>query len=468
MIYWENQVIIKKSGDNMKKSTLLTLVLMALTLILSAQTQPITDWLVNIGGTGQWTSATHIAGDYIGGSFQKPMQWEGGAGVTIDKQSECWIGKIGKDGSPVWMRSFGGVSPDLLNNLDTDIDGNLYVTGTSYSADFIVDGMAFKNHRLRGATSDGFVAKFDKEGKCQWITSIGGTNNDEGQNIHVSNDGTVYACGSFVGEYSGLTKWGQAEALLTKIDNDGNIIWQRHAGSYGSDAFTAVTTNDSGQVFVGGNVGPYNKGYWYVGRLAVKTLSLNMTETVLISFSPDGELLWAQNMGGLSIDSCQDLISIGDDIIMTGMYQYTYATFGGFRFAQNGRSWDTYVVRIDPAGKGVWGMRYGGTKRDVSQHLVTDGNVIIVSIMADGWDTNGTSYGYATYLTLDPKSGAIMSTFRPVGKQTFAWGASITPGHITYVGTFQKEMGAGKSQIKARGIQDIYIYRKHLNVPILY
>lgn len=451
----------------MKKSLLLTLILV-LALALSAQRPLQADWLTGIGGPGQWSTRVKVAAPYVAGSFQQPVTFGARTVLPQPGGSDCWISRVGPAGTPVWMRSFGGARSDQIEAIATDVEGNLYVTGTTYSARIVIDGRVLVKNGASAGTSDAFAAKFDPLGTCLWIIAIGGTNIDVGQAIHAAGDGSVYVAGSAVGVYNNLPRWGGADALLTKLDASGAIVWQRRAGSYGHDGFTAVTTNEAGQVFVGGNFGPQNRGNWYIGDQVITTFALYSTEAVLASFTPAGDLLWAQTLGGPGIDTVANLLGFENDVIVTGS-GYLTMKFGGITVTA-GKSPDVYVVRITKAGKGLWGARWGGSRVDYPQHLATDGKQLLVSINADCWNTATVSYGHAVYLTLDPRSGKELKSFRLAGEQAWAWGAMLDPTSTTYIGTFQNRVATARLSLAAAGLQDIYLYRQHnqlANLPLI-
>jgi hypothetical protein len=442
------------------KRLLITLLMLLLTIAMISAQHPVQqDWLTGIGGPGQWSARVKVAAPYVAGSFQQPITFGARTVLPQPGGSDCWISRVDPAGTPVWMRSFGGAGSDQIEAIATDVEGNLYVTGTTFSARIVIDGRVLVKNGDSAGTSDAFAAKFDPFGTCLWIVAIGGTNIDEGQAIHAAGDGSIYVAGSSVGVYNNLPRWGGADALLTKLDASGAIVWQRRAGSYGNDGFTAVTTNEAGQVFVGGNFGPSNRGNWYIGDQVIPTFARYSTEAVLASFTPAGDLLWGQTLGGPGIDTVAYLLGFENDVIVTGS-GYLTMKFGGITVTA-GKSPDVYVVRMNEAGKGLWGARWGGSRADYPQHLATDGEQLLVSINADCWNTATVNYGHAIYWTLDPRSGKELKSFRLTGEQSWAWGTMLDVSSTTYIGTFQKAVSVGRNSLSALGIQDIFVFRKH-------
>ncbi|HQK58451.1 MAG TPA: hypothetical protein PLW91_01230 [Candidatus Pacearchaeota archaeon] len=113
----------------------------------------------------------YLAGNFSGvlGMGNKKLISRGG--------SDIFFSKINKDGQVIFSKSFGGTKNDLASKIKIDSDDNLYITGLFRSVcDFdpqktgqplitVSDGLA----------SDGFLAKYTKEGDYLWARDLGGS-----------------------------------------------------------------------------------------------------------------------------------------------------------------------------------------------------------------------------------------------------------------------------------------------------
>ena len=109
-----------------------------------------------------------------------------------------------------------------------DGSGNAYVTGYTFSADFIGgsnDGGT--NNSYKGGLDDAFVAKLTSAGALSWATYLGGSSTDDGRGIAVDGSGNAYVTGrtysaDFIGGSNdggtnNSNKGGAADAFVAKL-----------------------------------------------------------------------------------------------------------------------------------------------------------------------------------------------------------------------------------------------------------
>ena len=150
--------------------------------------------------------------------------------------------KYDADGNQLWLTRYNGLANDYdyPTSLAVDIDGNVYVTGTSVSKKWITSGWA--------------TIKYDTFGNQLWVARYYGSANDVGQAqaLAVDNDGYVYVTG-----YTHNVNTGKDYATI-KYDTLGNEEWVSHY-SGGSDSYEevayALAVDDEGNVFVTGDSG---------------------------------------------------------------------------------------------------------------------------------------------------------------------------------------------------------------------
>lgn len=105
-------------------------------------------------------------------------------------------------------------------------------------------------YRIRGTVSS--VSSY------MWANNIGGSENDVGASIAVTNDDRYfYVVGSFEGQVTfgskTITSKGGKDIYISKYDADGNMIWTETAGSPLNDSATAVCVDELGNAYVTGN-----------------------------------------------------------------------------------------------------------------------------------------------------------------------------------------------------------------------
>lgn len=144
---------------------------------------------------------------------------------------------------------------DRANAATTDAAGNIYITGTYTGAtNFGMGGLNMANG------SDGFVAKFDANGVCQWSMRFGGSGANVDQGTAIATDGTnVYVAGTFfssvtVGSSTIMNSAGGVDGLIFQLDaNTGTVGWiNTYGGSNGENA-QGLCLDAAGNLYLTGN-----------------------------------------------------------------------------------------------------------------------------------------------------------------------------------------------------------------------
>ncbi len=91
-----------------------------------------------------------------------------------------------------------------------------------------------------------------------WAKGIGGTEDDFGRSIAVTEDNSyIYVTGSYSGtiEFENnkrLTSVGGLDIFIAKYDRDGNLIWAQSAGGYGTDTAAGICVDKVGNAYIVG------------------------------------------------------------------------------------------------------------------------------------------------------------------------------------------------------------------------
>jgi hypothetical protein len=214
-------------------------------------------WVVKLdaGGDMQWQKA--LGGSARDYAYSIQQTGDGGyivAGSTGSNDgdvsgnhgySDAWVVKLDAAGSLLWQKSLGGSGSEFAQSIQQTGDGGYIIAGESTFNDGDVSG----NHGY----SDYWIVKLDAGGGMQWQKSLGGSGNDYAQSIQQTGDGGYIVAGysdSNDGDISG--NHGVVDYWIVKLDEDGDIGWQKSlGGSYGDYANSIQQTGDGGYIVAG-------------------------------------------------------------------------------------------------------------------------------------------------------------------------------------------------------------------------
>ncbi|MDJ1174874.1 SBBP repeat-containing protein [Roseofilum capinflatum] len=182
----------------------------------------------------------------------------GYAAGTLDGQTavghwDVMVARYDKDGNKIWERQFGTTDQDLGQAIDTDSEGNIYVSG------MVTEALEGETHE---GARDAFVAKLDKDGNLIWTEQFaqnGSTDpnrqgDDHAYGIGVDNNDQVYVTGHVGGPLDGNQHAGSIDAVITGLDTNGNRSWSQQFGFPGWDVLSQIEVDEDNNLFIAGSV----------------------------------------------------------------------------------------------------------------------------------------------------------------------------------------------------------------------
>ncbi len=261
-----------------------------------------------------------------------------------------------------WQKCLGGISEEYARSIKQTAEGGYIVAGYTKST----DGDVSDNHGLL----DMWVVKLDNIGNIQWKKCFGGTNDDYAYSIQQTNDGGYIVAGAtqsndgdVSGNHGGMDMW------VVKLDNLGNIIWQKCLGGTDVDwAYSIQLTTDGGYIVAGlsqsnnGDVtGNHGEGDMWVVKLD------NL-----------GNIQWQKCLGGSTGAGWERALSIQQTTDSGYIVVGTAVSNDGDVSGNHGGK-DMWVVKIDNLGNILWQKCFGGTADDLGNSIqqTTDGGYIV-------------------------------------------------------------------------------------------
>ncbi|MDA0855264.1 MAG: SBBP repeat-containing protein [Proteobacteria bacterium] len=313
--------------------------------------------------------------------------------ILIEINNQLELLKFNSSGTKVWTQTTalaGGINP---RQIVIDNDSNIYVVGytnTNQSASY---GGNTADSADWGS-EDFFIRKYDHEGTNLWTHQWGAggsdpsTNNDTGTAITIDNFNNVYVAGQTKGCPSGLSCGGGGDVSILKLNSSGNRIWTKVYGDGSSDHVLRITYHN-GYIYFWGASDRISGYSWALTKLdtdgnqiwdkgvTVSENSLTMSgfsnnqggemifdsENNLIlsgtlynsfnnnslwisKFNTDGEMLFEKVVSSGSNDELRDVaVDSENNIYITGF------TEGSFDGRTNSGTSDMFVMKLNSNGQ---------------------------------------------------------------------------------------------------------------------
>ena len=146
-----------------------------------------------------------------------------GIWMPYGDRSKIWLIKVDEWGNIIWEKNYG-INPFYSG-------GSVQQTSDS---GFIIGGKKFVLGYLE--YNDPVIIKVDSLGNQEWIKYIGGPYYDSPAKVSRSNDGGIIA-GTCKGDTMVSPDSVKGKIKLMKLNNDGDIIWERSYGSSTIDKY---------------------------------------------------------------------------------------------------------------------------------------------------------------------------------------------------------------------------------------
>jgi uncharacterized delta-60 repeat protein len=228
--------------------------------------------------------------------------------------------------------TWGGPVSEVTSGVAVASDGSTYLTGFTTSFD------PFGQLQL-------FVVKHAPDGTIAWQRPWEGPDqfgNDEGTDVAVAPDGSVYVTGSTLGN--------RGDALVLKFSSDGSLLWQRRWDSGGTERAEDVAIGSDGSVYIVGGTSGFGDSIF------------------MLRFAPDGTLAWQRIFGPARADGIA--LAADGSIYVAGTAARSGAVSGA----------DVVLLKLDSTGALVWRRAYSGSEIADARGGVTvapDGSVYV-------------------------------------------------------------------------------------------
>lgn len=136
------------------------------------------------------------------------------------------------DPGKIWetVRKSGGYKADRLQDVVTDVAGNVYVCG------YFTERATFGDYRLESPHTErnSFITSYAPDGTVRWARSFNGSADNLAYSLSVTKDGELALAGMFRGrlQFAGgvLEAAPNADVFVARISTEGQLRWAEKAG----------------------------------------------------------------------------------------------------------------------------------------------------------------------------------------------------------------------------------------------
>jgi len=227
--------------------------------------------------------------------------WSKGAG-----KADAWVIKLNNKGNMVWNKTFGGSENDEAHSIIQTKDGYYIIVGATQS---------------KGAGEwDTWIIKLDEQGNMEWDKTFGGSDDDCAYSIIQTKDE-----GYAISGYTRSKGAGKADAWVIKLNNKGNMVWNKTFGGYDNDIARSIIQTEDGDYVIVGETQSKGAGEW---------------DAWIIKLDEQGNIEWDKTIGGSSWDSILSIIQTEDG-------DYVVA---GWTMSKGAGEADAWVIKLDEKG----------------------------------------------------------------------------------------------------------------------
>ncbi|MGH9933169.1 MAG: SBBP repeat-containing protein, partial [Pyrinomonadaceae bacterium] len=348
------------------------------------------------------------------------------------------------DPTLVYSTYLGGSGDDLGSSIAVDSSNNVYITGTTSSTNFPLQGAVFG---ANAGLADIFVTKIDAAGaNIIYSTYVGGSGQDRSDGIAVDSNGNAYVVGRIdslsmnfpatAGSFASTYRGGDFDGVVFKLNAQGNALaYSGFLGAEENDSVEGVVVDSTGIAYVTG--GTKSSGFPTTVS-AYQPTRAGDTDAFLAKINSAGSaLLYATYLGGSGTDRGSGIaIDANGNAYLAGFTNASdFPTENAFQNIFGG-SFDAFVAKFDTNGSGATSFIFcsylGATGDDKAYGLAIDNTASNIYIVGQTSSNN--------FPLLSPAQPAFGGSFDAFIAKVSTSGTKI---YATYLGGNGDDRGTG-------------------------
>lgn len=256
----------------------------------------------------------------------------------------------------VYSTYLGGSSNEGSSGIAIDDEGNAYVTGGTYSADFPTQS-PYQPY-ITGVDGNAYVTKLNSAGNgLIYSTYLGGSGDEGCSGIAVDAGGNAYVTGYTLsanfptqGPFQATIGGGYYDAFVTKINNLGSdLIYSTYLGGSGDEGCRGIAVDIEGGTYVTGSTSSAD----FPTQIPFQgSLGGNHDAFVTKLNSAGSGMDYSSYLGGSGDEAGHGIaVDAGESAFLTGVTSSeNFPTVDPFQAAFGGGTRDAFVTKLNSAG----------------------------------------------------------------------------------------------------------------------
>lgn len=302
----------------------------------------------------------------------------------------------------------------------------------------------------------------------EWAAQIGGTGNDRIYGSCIDHRDNTYSVGHIEGtaffNTAKVSSNGRVDAMITKHDNDGNLLWVKSFGGENNDHAYSVTCDKIGNAYLTG---------YYKGSMTVSVNDSRQTfnskgsgDVFVAKYNSSGNLEWFKSFGGSNNDIGFDVKFNHNSIIVTGQSSGDFIDAeNGDTLSHNNTGYAAFMLSLDNDGNVVWFNQLSstGTARGWGITFDESNNIITTGYFTGNLYHNTSSFtsngGKDIFVSKTDNEGNVLwiNTYGGTGDDQGKKIVTDNVGNIYLSGHFQNTISHGQVTVSATGGKDIFL-----------
>ncbi len=306
----------------------------------------------------------------ISGKFNSPSFIFGADTLNSIGYFNLFFAKIDGGGNPLWAKSIDCDSFSWVHPITTDLQNNIYVSGSFFSSTLIIGA----NTLVNTGGADMFIAKFDSSGNVLWAKQSNGSGLELSYSLSTNSMGQVYLGGQLQNGNSAsfdtitLASNGNISTFLVKYDSNGDVLWAKGSSGVGLAGSMYGSIDESGN--------PILTGYYFQGSILFDTVALPTSaggaDVFIVKYNESGNVIWAKKASGVNDESGYGIATDdNNNIYVTGSFRSTKIDFDQITLTTSGFD-DLFIAKLDSNGNYIFAKKAGGTLQDLAYSIVYD------------------------------------------------------------------------------------------------